>query len=87
MKSQLRSVKSLLRKAGLLDKIELLGRSYEWEVEAPNQEIGEEVRKVLRANGISTGGYTTGYGGEIIRDGGNDVDMGDWNDPSSRWHY
>ena len=86
--SQLRTVKSQLRKAGLLDQVKLHGRSYDWEVEAPTQKIAKLVYKALCANGINaTGGYTTGYGGEIIRDGANDIDMGDWNDPSSKWHY
>lgn len=31
------------------------------------------------------GGYTTGYGGIVRQEGY--VDLGDWNDRSSRWHY
>ena len=30
--------------------------------------------------------YMTGYGGWVIKPG-KGIDMGDWNDPSSRYHY
>ena len=85
--SKLRTVKSILRKAGLLDLVELSGRGSDWEIEAPNSKIADKVRDALRPHGILTGGFTTGYGAHILRDSGKVVDMGDWNDPSSRWHY
>jgi len=86
-KVTLRKIKSILRTEKMLDAVEVNGRSYDWEIEAPTQQIGNKIRKILRTNGIPTGGYTTGFDGEIIRAGGSEVDLGDWNDTSSRWHY
>ena len=81
------SVKAVLRKEALLDKVTLHGSGKNWEVEAPNQRIANKVKKALRKKGVLTGGFTTGYGGEIIKNSGLVKDFGDYNDKGSKWHY
>ena len=86
--SNLRTIKSILRREGLLNQVELSGRGTDWEIEAPNEKVADKVRDALRVKGILTGGYTTGYGGEIIKPSHNvQLDNFDWNHPGSRHHY
>lgn len=42
-----------------------------------------EMNKAARV--LGWGGYRCGYGAWVLQE--RHVDMGDWNDKSSRWHY
>lgn len=47
-----------------------------------SEELMKRVGEVLPS---FKGGYRTGYGAWVLQE--SPLDMGDWNDPSSRWHY
>ena len=81
----LRKAKSILKSARLLEKVKLGGRGRDWEIECPDERIQEEVSKAFKAEGITLGGYRTGYGAWVLRQGYES--KGDWNDSSSRHHY
>ena len=80
-----RQAKSILKKARLLDKVELSGRSSDWSIECPNDRIQDLVMKAFLKEKIGLGGYRTGYGAWVLRQ--DYRSKGDWNDPSSRHHY
>jgi hypothetical protein len=61
---------------------ELSGRGRNWEVELPNDEAHELWNATM---GVSVGGYRSGCGTWVLRPGY--VSKGDYNDPSSAWHY
>jgi len=84
--STLRKVKSILRRSGLLDKVELGGRGSDWNVEAPDGTIQEQVSDALRKAGINVGGYRTGYGAWVLSESYQTDDY-DFNNPASRSHY
>ena len=80
-----RQAKSILKKARLLDKVELSGRSSDWSIECPNNRVQDLVMKAFLKEKIGLGGYRTGYGAWVLRQ--DYQSKGDWNDPSSRHHY
>lgn len=80
-----RQVKSVLKKARLLDKVEMQGKSTDWAIECPDERTKNKVTKAMRAEGIALGGYRTGWGGWVLSQ--TYQPAGDWNDPSSRHHY
>lgn len=72
-------IKRLMKEHGIQG--ELTGRGMNWEVEVANE---REMRRFTRL--VSrVGGYRTGYGSWVLRPG--TIEMGDWNDQTSRWHY
>jgi hypothetical protein len=72
-------VKKLMAKHGIQG--ELRGAGKAWEVELPDEAAKNKFQREVGP----TGGYKTGYGGWVLKPG--HKDKGDWNDPSSRWHY
>lgn len=61
---------------------EISGKGSDWEVELPNEEAYE---KWAACASFPYGGYRCGYGGWVVSP---DYECkGDFNDPSSRWHY
>lgn len=76
-----RDVDKLMKTANIQG--EVTGSGSSWEVELPDEKAKKAFEK---AAGRKFGGYKTGYGGWVLRAAGN-IDMGDWNDKSSRWHY
>jgi len=84
--STLRKVKTILRRSGLLDKVELGGRGSDWSVEAPDESIQDQVSDALRKAGINVGGYRTGYGAWVLSESYQTDDY-DFNNPASRSHY
>ena len=73
---------NLMAKAGIVP-VSLTGRGTDWEVELEDDKAYRKFRKHV----AKLGGYKCGWGGWVLRPNYKSVDMGDWNDRSSRWHY
>lgn len=63
-----------------LSGVTVTGKGADFEIETT-----EEQHDTVHARVSGLGGYKTGYGNWILRT--DYKPMGDWNDPSSRWHY
>lgn len=60
---------------------EFTGRGRDFSVELADEKAMRKFRKTI----APFGGYRTGYGAWVVSPSG--IDMGDFNDKSSRWHY
>jgi len=78
----LQKLKKLMTQHGIPGKFS--GSGSRWEVEVPDEKAKNKLFRVLPKD-AGIGGYKTGYGAWVLRPGYQS--MGDWNDPSSRWHY
>lgn len=77
-----RHVEALLAQLGIEGKVS--GAGARWEVELPDERAKNKFMKAAPKD-AGIGGYRTGYGAWVLSPGYQS--KGDWNDPSSRWHY
>ena len=51
------------------------------------QAMVDTILNQMRLKGEIWGGFKCGHGGWVLQRSSGTVEMGDWNDKSSRWHY
>ena len=69
-------------------EIEVFVEDAEREGKADDEATEAISTKVFEVLGVGTSGYVTGYGAQIVEHTGRKpVEMGEYCDTSSRWHY
>ena len=74
-----RQIAAALKRHGIAGTVS--GSGSAWEVELQDGKAKNAFQKKV----CLAGGFKTGYGGWVLKP--RYTSQGDWNDPSSRWHY